>query len=176
MATAPKAAFARLAFPARNPLRVYTPHGGSLWFEPDTLAGKIYLTTEKLLMRRRSLYIFESAFSARAFGRKIGKPRGPVRIVHNGVAKAEFEPIAAAPDASDLVFLGNSRAQGHRHSHRGAGAIARRQPQHHRDPGRRWPGQCSPACIGRATWPYMAAYVSCRRCRPGVLWRSAAFS
>jgi glycosyltransferase involved in cell wall biosynthesis len=103
-------AFARLAFPARPPLRVYTPHGGSLWFESNTLTGKIYLTTEKLLTRRRSLYIFESEFSARTFGRKIGQPRGLVCVVHNGVAKAEFEPVETAPDATDLLFLGEFRA------------------------------------------------------------------
>ena len=31
-------------------------------------------------------------------------------MVHNGVAKAEFEPIKPAPDATDVMFLGELRA------------------------------------------------------------------
>jgi glycosyltransferase involved in cell wall biosynthesis len=102
-------AYARLSFNRRSAIRVYTPHGGSLLFGHDTLAGKVYLTTEKLLMRRGDLFLFESAFSADMFARKIGTPRGLVRIVHNGVPPAEFEPVPAQPDASDLVFIGELR-------------------------------------------------------------------
>lgn len=102
-------AFARLAFNKRRAVRAYTPHGGSLLFSNDTLAGKTYLTTERFLMPRGDLYLFESAFSANVFSRKIGQPRGLVRIVHNGVTRAEFEPVAAAADATDLIFMGELR-------------------------------------------------------------------
>jgi glycosyltransferase involved in cell wall biosynthesis len=102
-------AFARLAFNKRRAVRAYTPHGGSLLFSSDTLAGKIYLATERLLMPRGDLYLFESAFSADVFSRKIGRPRGLVRTVHNGVTRAEFEPAAAAADATDLIFMGELR-------------------------------------------------------------------
>ena len=102
-------AFARLAFNKRRAVRAYTPHGGSLLFSNNTLAGKIYLTSERLLMPRGDLYLFESAFSAAAFSRKIGHPRGLVHIVHNGVTRAEFEQVAAAADATDLIFMGELR-------------------------------------------------------------------
>jgi glycosyltransferase involved in cell wall biosynthesis len=102
-------AFSRLAFNTSRPVRVYTPHGGSLLFSNETLAGKIYLTTERLLMPRGDLYLFESGFSAEAFNRKIGRPRGLVRIVHNGVMRAEFEPVTPAPAATDLIFMGELR-------------------------------------------------------------------
>jgi len=102
-------AYARLAFNRRRAIRAYTPHGGSLLFGHDTLAGKVYLTTEKLLKRWGDLFLFESAFSADMFARKIGTPRGLVRIVHNGVPGGEFEPVPAQPDASDLVFIGELR-------------------------------------------------------------------
>jgi glycosyltransferase involved in cell wall biosynthesis len=102
-------AYARLAASGRRAVRAYTPHGGSLLFGHDSLAGKIYLTTERLLMPRGDLFLFESGFSAKAFDHKIGKPRGLVRIVHNGVLPAEFEPVVAAPDATDLVFMGELR-------------------------------------------------------------------
>ncbi|MGI8526308.1 MAG: glycosyltransferase family 4 protein [Pseudolabrys sp.] len=102
-------AFARLAFWRCPTVRAYTPHGGSLWYEPGTLTGKIYLGTEKLLMRRGGLYLFESEYSSNSFRRKIGTPPGVVRVIHNGVAAAEFAPVELAPDATDLLFLGEFR-------------------------------------------------------------------
>jgi glycosyltransferase involved in cell wall biosynthesis len=102
-------AYARLAFGHPRAVRAYTPHGGSLLFGHNTLAGKFYLTTERLLMPRGDLYLFESNFSADTFNRKIGKPRGLARTVHNGVTRAEFEPVATAPDATDVIFMGELR-------------------------------------------------------------------
>ena len=108
-------AYARLAYNRRSAIRAYTPHGGSLLFSHETLAGRIFLATEKLLQRWGDVYLFESQFSADTFARKVGAPKGLVRIVHNGVPPAEFEPVPVAPDATDLVFIGESRmAQGHR--------------------------------------------------------------
>ncbi len=43
------------------------------------------------------------------FRAKIGDPPGLVRVVHNGVAAADFEPVAADPQATDLVFVGELR-------------------------------------------------------------------
>ena len=102
-------AYARLSFGGKRPIRAYTPHGGSLLFGHDSLAGKFYLATERLLMLRGDLFLFESAYSADIFRRKIGSPRGLVRIVHNGVSKAEFKPIETKTDATDLVFMGELR-------------------------------------------------------------------
>ena len=45
-------AYARMALNARRAVRAYTPHGGSLLFGHDTVAGKFYLATEKMLMLR----------------------------------------------------------------------------------------------------------------------------
>lgn len=101
--------YARMAFNQRRAARVYTPHGGSLLFSNDNLSGRIYLGTERLLMLGGDLYLFESAFSADTFRRKIGEPRGLVRVVHNGVSPQEFQPIPVAADATDLVFLGELR-------------------------------------------------------------------
>lgn len=102
-------AYARLSFGSKRAVRAYTPHGGSLLFNHDSLAGKFYLATEHLLMLRGDLFLFESAYSAEIFRNKIGNPRGLVRVVHNGVARAEFEPIVTKPDATDLVFMGELR-------------------------------------------------------------------
>jgi glycosyltransferase involved in cell wall biosynthesis len=102
-------AYARLALGNRRAVRVYTPHGGSLLFDHDNLAGKFYLTTERFLMPRGDLYLFESQFSAEMFRRKIGQPRGLMRVAHNGVSQHEFEPVVPQADATDLVFLGELR-------------------------------------------------------------------
>jgi glycosyltransferase involved in cell wall biosynthesis len=102
-------AFARLTFGRKRAVRAYTPHGGSLLFGHGTLAGKFYLTTERFLMLRGDLFLFESAYSEAIFRRKIGNPRGLVRIVHNGVSRAEFKPINTKSDATDLVFMGELR-------------------------------------------------------------------
>jgi glycosyltransferase involved in cell wall biosynthesis len=102
-------AYARLSFGSKRAVRAYTPHGGSLLFGHDSLAGKIYLATERLLMLRGDLFLFESDYSADVFRRKIGSPRGLVRIVHNGVSQAEFKQIESVVDATDLVFMGELR-------------------------------------------------------------------
>lgn len=102
-------AFARLALAGKPAIRAYTPHGGSLLLNHTTPTGKAYLALERMLMWRGDLYLFESAYSARIFDAKIGQPSGLVRIVHNGVADNEFEPVAPTAHATDLVFLGEFR-------------------------------------------------------------------
>jgi glycosyltransferase involved in cell wall biosynthesis len=102
-------AYSRLIFNRPQAVRAYIPHGGSLLFTHDTLAGKVYLATERFLMRRGDLFLFESGYSADMFRRKIGVPAGLVRIVHNGVPPSEFEPVTPEPDATDLVFIGEMR-------------------------------------------------------------------
>jgi glycosyltransferase involved in cell wall biosynthesis len=102
-------AYARLAVPGREILRAYTPHGGSLLLKHDNLSGRMYLALEKLLLMRRTLFLFESAYSGTVFRDKIGHPNGLVRVIHNGVAASEFAPVETAPDAADLVFMGELR-------------------------------------------------------------------
>ncbi|MGE0565005.1 MAG: glycosyltransferase family 4 protein [Pseudolabrys sp.] len=101
--------YARLARTGRPLVRAMTPHGGSLHFNKDNLGGRLVLGTEALLRPFGQVYLFESRYSRDLFHKKIGKPHGLVRVVHNGVAKAEFEPVAPAPDATDLLYLGEFR-------------------------------------------------------------------
>jgi len=103
-------ALARLTPGAANAIRVYTPHGGSLGYSPGTLVGGFYRKLEWLLSRRTDLFLFESSYMAGLFRREIGSPpHAMIRIARNGVAEAEFAPIALAPDATDLVFVGELR-------------------------------------------------------------------
>lgn len=103
-------AYARLALAHRRIVRAYTPHGGSLLLDHTTLSGKAYLLLEKLLMSRGDAYLFESAYSADIFRAKVGTPKGLVQVIHNGIGKDEFAPVAPAPDVTDIVFVGEYRA------------------------------------------------------------------
>jgi len=101
-------AYARLA-PSRAGIRVYTPHGGSLHYAWSSPAGFFYLVSERLLMRRTDLFLFESAYGRDVFEAKIGKTQALARVVHNGIAAEEFEPVTCAADADDLLFVGELR-------------------------------------------------------------------
>lgn len=99
-------ALARLVPIGHPVVRVYTPHGGSLH---DAVSGRLHLLLERLLMPFGNLYLFESGYSHDAYLAKIGHPNGVVKIIHNGLAKEEFEPVSAGPDSTDILFLGELR-------------------------------------------------------------------
>jgi glycosyltransferase involved in cell wall biosynthesis len=102
-------AYARLA-KQDHAIRVYTPHGGSLHYRWISPVGLIYLTFERMLMRRTDLLLFESAYGRDTFRAKIGEPSALVRVVHNGVTPAEFVAVEPGTDATDLLFIGELRA------------------------------------------------------------------
>ena len=151
-------AYARMAFNNSRAVRAYTPHGGSLLFGHDTLAGKFYLTTERLLMLRGDLFLFESAYSAEIFRRKIGTPRGLVRVVHNGVSRKEFEPVVPRAGRHRSGVHGRAAAgERHRRADRCDRAAASRRPHRDRNAGRRRPRARSIARAGRT--PGLAAAI-----------------
>ena len=100
-------ALARLAPAGQAVLRAYTPHGGSLH---DAVGGRISVLMERALKRRGSLYLFESAYSHDVYRRKVGRPAGSARVVHNGIRQDECAPVTLAAEASDFVYLGEMRA------------------------------------------------------------------
>jgi glycosyltransferase involved in cell wall biosynthesis len=102
-------AFIRLKGRSSDVIRVYTPHGGSLHYPLNTLKGALYSRLERALMNRTDLFLFESAFARDTYQRTIGKPAGLVRCVFNGVTANEFDPIAIADDATDVVYVGEFR-------------------------------------------------------------------
>jgi glycosyltransferase involved in cell wall biosynthesis len=103
------AALARLTLSAPQAIRVYTPHGGSLVYQPGTVAGGFYRTLEWLLKWRTDVFLFESSYIAALFRAAIGHPPGIVRVVHNGVGEAEFVPIMPRADATDIICVGELR-------------------------------------------------------------------
>jgi glycosyltransferase involved in cell wall biosynthesis len=103
------AALVRLTPAAPDAIRVYTPHGGSLVYSPGTIKGGFYRTLERILNSRTDLFLFESTYIADLFRTVIGKPDAMVRVVRNGIAEAEFEPVTPRPDATDIVCVGELR-------------------------------------------------------------------
>ncbi len=103
-------AYARLAARQAGACALYTPHGGTLHYSPGTGTGLLYLRMERWLQPRTDGLIFESAFGADAYARKVGKVRCPQAIIHNGLHQREF--VAARPGSSpefDFVFVGELR-------------------------------------------------------------------
>jgi glycosyltransferase involved in cell wall biosynthesis len=96
--------------PPRAMIRVYTPHGGSLHYEPDTLVHRLYIAVETALERVTDLIPFESAFAERRFREAIGLAHALSRIVHNGLRPEEFAPVAPAADAADFLYVGEWRS------------------------------------------------------------------
>ena len=89
--------------------RIYTPHGGSLHFDPKSPAGRVYFLAERGLGRMTDAFIFVSEYEAETYSAKVGRPRAPASIVPNGLRPEEFEPVAPAPDAADFLFIGTLR-------------------------------------------------------------------
>jgi glycosyltransferase involved in cell wall biosynthesis len=102
-------AFIRMKTSPKDIIRVYTPHGGSLHYPLNTLRGAVYSRLERALMNSTDLFLFESAFARDTYQRTIGIPQGLVRCVFNGVTADEFDPLAVAADATDVVYVGEFR-------------------------------------------------------------------
>jgi glycosyltransferase involved in cell wall biosynthesis len=103
-------AFIRMRRRSNRFIRVYTPHGGSLHYQLNTWRGAFYSRLERALMNSTELLLFESAFARNTYQRTIGTPSsGLVRCVFNGVTADEFDPVVLAPDATDIVYVGEFR-------------------------------------------------------------------
>lgn len=108
-------AYARLSAGAlkrtgQDVIAVYTPHGGSLHYAPGTLKGRAFLAIERALTRSTDGIVFESAFAERTFQNNVAPTaKIAMRVIPNGVAPEEFEPVAPAQDAAEFLFIGELR-------------------------------------------------------------------
>ncbi len=102
-------AYARLIAHSHGAKSFYTPHGGSLHYNPGSPVGFVFLTLERWLAKRTDGIIFESAFSQTIYQRKIGTPPCLVRVIHNGIGEDDFQPHLPKKNASDFVFIGELR-------------------------------------------------------------------
>jgi glycosyltransferase involved in cell wall biosynthesis len=105
------ARLAKVALAARG-LRVaafYTPHGGSLHYQPGTAAGLVFSGLERLMGLATDGLIFESDFARQAYARLVGGHRVPRRVIPNGLRPDDFTVRPANPDAADFLFVGELR-------------------------------------------------------------------
>ena len=89
--------------------RLYSPHGGSLHYDENTLRGQAYFAIERLLERWTDSLVFVSDYERRAYEQKIGAPRTAWKLIHNGLRAHEFEPVANDPQAVDFLYIGMMR-------------------------------------------------------------------
>lgn len=89
--------------------RLYSPHGGSLHYNKNTIRGQAYFAIERLLERSTDSLVFVSDYERRTYSDKIGPPNVPWRLIHNGLRDHEFEPVSLAPDAVDFLYIGMMR-------------------------------------------------------------------
>lgn len=94
----------------RRPIRIYTPHGGSLHYRDAPVKGAVYRRLERVLGAMTDGVIFESAFAAKTYCEVVRPGRLAMQVVHNGLQAEEFETVAANADAADFVFVGELRA------------------------------------------------------------------
>ncbi len=104
-------AFARLAGSSvkSHPVRIYSPHGGSLHFSKNTVSGKMYLGLEKYLEHFTDSFIWVSRYEQEAYRRKIGIPKAASALIYNGLGEEDFVPVAPVPHATDILFVGHMR-------------------------------------------------------------------
>jgi glycosyltransferase involved in cell wall biosynthesis len=89
--------------------RIYSPHGGSLHYDPGSLSGRAYFAAERGLEWMTDAFVFVSQFEADAYAAKVGKPFRPATVVRNGLRPEEFDPIAPSAEARDFLFIGTLR-------------------------------------------------------------------
>lgn len=89
--------------------RIYSPHGGSLHYDANTLTGRTFFAAERLLGRMTDQFLFVSACERRAYETKVGQPRAPSRLVYNGLRAEEYKAVRNASDATDFLYVGMMR-------------------------------------------------------------------
>ncbi len=89
--------------------RFYSPHGGTLHFNRNSLAGQGVLRLERMQEYFADAIVFVCDYERRTYVEKVGAPRTVSRVIYNGIKDAEFQPVPAASDAADFLYIGMLR-------------------------------------------------------------------
>ncbi|MCE7997962.1 MAG: glycosyltransferase family 4 protein [Rhodobiaceae bacterium] len=96
--------------PSSAPLaRVYTPHGGSIHYSPESTLGRVFGFAERTMLARTDGLILESEFARSVFAQRFGDLPTNTHVVHNGLASHEFDSVPTRTDPADFLFLGEIR-------------------------------------------------------------------
>lgn len=99
----------RLSEGRRKIVSVYSPHGGSLHFNPRSPQGRVYFALERLLEKITCEFIFVAGFEVAAYTRKIGQLQRPWSIAYNGLTEPEFIPVRRNVNCADFIYAGHMR-------------------------------------------------------------------
>lgn len=89
--------------------RLYSPHGGSLHYDSDTITGKVFFRIEALMECLSDHLLFVSGYELATYSQKIHPPRIPYSVIHNGLQRSEFEPAQTIAQPADFLFIGMMR-------------------------------------------------------------------
>lgn len=90
--------------------RIYSPHGGSLHYDEQSIFGRILFVIEGLMERfATDQILFVSEHELQTFIAKVGQPRAPYRLIYNGLRGEEFEIVRPNDDAADFLYIGMMR-------------------------------------------------------------------
>jgi glycosyltransferase involved in cell wall biosynthesis len=89
--------------------RLYSPHGGSLHFNPRGFAGRMVFRLEKFQEMATDAIVFVCEFERNAYIAKVGDIDIRNEVVYNGVDEEDFVPVPEAPDAADFLYVGMLR-------------------------------------------------------------------
>lgn len=103
---------ARLAAWGTPAKSFYTPHGGSLHYDWNSVSGAMFLSTERAFVSITNQFLFESSYSHQGFTAKIGDTTGKSRVIFNGLRSSEFAGSVQHIDKPDydFAFVGEMRA------------------------------------------------------------------
>lgn len=100
-------AFSRVA---EDPIRVYTPHGGSFNYRPGSMIHRIYMLAELIMAKRTDAFLSESDNVLGIYKKDVGAPIPVLKVVYNGLNESEFQPAIANSDAADILYVGELRS------------------------------------------------------------------
>ncbi|WP_457586331.1 glycosyltransferase family 4 protein [Ensifer canadensis] len=89
--------------------RLYSPHGGSLHYNPKSFAGRVVFPLERFQERLTDALVFVCDFERQTYFAKVGEPRERHELIFNGIDDREFEAVDARPDAVDFLYIGMMR-------------------------------------------------------------------
>jgi glycosyltransferase involved in cell wall biosynthesis len=89
--------------------RFYSPHGGSLHFNPKRLAGWTVFRLEKMQEWATDAVVFVCEFERNAYVAKVGPVGIRNEVVYNGIGEDDFVPVPENPDAVNFLYVGMLR-------------------------------------------------------------------